>query len=344
MVLLQVPGSLLKALVGRAGCRGHLLLATLALIMLAAVPAAEAQQPRKVYRIGWLQPAPVSRARQEGFLQGLRDLGYIEGKDFIIEYRWDEGRFDRLQAWAAELVRLNVDLIVSSNTAALLALKRATTTIPVVMLNPGDPVATGIVASLARPGGNITGVTQMGVELSGKRLELLKETVPRLSRVAVLTNSANPSVTLSWRQTEVAAGILGVSVQPLDVRAPDELPRAFVAITRGRAQALVVLPDSTHLSQRRSIVDFAAKGQLPAMYAYREFVDAGGLMAYGPHGTESFRRAATYVDKILKGANPADLPVEQPMRFELVINLKTAKALGIKFPQTILIRADQVIQ
>jgi putative ABC transport system substrate-binding protein len=320
------------------------LIVTLALGLLAAPPAAAAQQPRKVYRIGWLQPAPLSRARQEGFLQGLRDLGYIEGKDFIIEYRWEEGRFDRMQALATELVRLNVDIIVSSNTAALLAIKRATTTIPVVMLNPGDPIATGIVEGLARPGGNITGVTQMASELNGKRLELLKEIVPNLSRVAFLTNSANPSVTLSLRQTEVAAGVLGVSVQALDVRAPDELQRAFSAFTRGRAQALVVPPDSTRLSQRRHIVDLAAKGRLPAMYSYREFVDSGGLIAYAPHGTDQFRRAATYVDKILKGAKPADLPVEQPTRFELVINLKTAKALGVTIPQSVLVRADQVIQ
>ena len=320
------------------------LIVTLALGLLAAPPAADAQQPRKVYRIGWLQPAPLTRARQEGFLQGLRDLGYTEGKDFVIEYRWDEGRFDRLQTMATELVRLNVDIIVSSNTAALLAIKRATTTIPVVMLNASDPVATGIVASLARPGGNITGVTQMAPELSGKRLELLKEIVPHLSRVAFLMNSANPGVTLSLRETEVAAGVLRVSVQALDVRAPDELQRAFSTITRGRAQALVVPPDSTRLSQMRQIIDFAAKGRLPAMYAYRDFVDAGGLIAYAPHFTDQFRRGATYVDKILKGRKPADLPVEQPMRFELVINLKTAKALGLTIPPSILIRADQVIQ
>ena len=319
-------------------------LVALACGLLAAPPAAGAQQARKVFRIGWLQPVPPSGAQVEGFRQGLRDLGYIEGKDFILESRWEQGRYDRLEALATELVRLPVDIIVSGNTPALLAIKRVTTTIPVVMLGLGDPVGTGLVDNLAHPGGNITGLSNISPELSGKRLELLKEIVPKLSRVAVLTNSANPVIALAVGETQAAARVLGLSVQALDVRAPDELQGAFAAMQRSRAQALVLTADSLHFSQRRRIIDFAAKGRLPAAYAYREFVQAGGLIAYGPNFFDLYRHAATFVDKILRGAKPADLPVEQPTRFELVVNLKTAKALGITFPPSVLVRADQVIQ
>ena len=312
--------------------------------LLAAPLPTATQQPRKVYRIGWLQPAALPAPWVDGFRQGLGELGYIEGKDFVIEYRWAEGRLDRLGELATELVRLKADVIVSTNTAALRAIKQVTTTIPVVMLGPGDPIVTGIVASLARPGGNITGVTQMAPELAGKRLELLKEIQPRLSRVAVLLNSANPISMVQMRETEVAARALGVSLQRLDVRARDELEIAFSALPRGRADGLVLLADSMHHAQRRQIIDLAAKRRLPAISAYREFAEDGGLASYGPNWPDLHRRAATFVHKILKGAKPADLPVEQPMRFELVINMKTAKALGLTFPPSIMVRADHLIQ
>ena len=310
----------------------------------AAPLAADAQQAGRVVRIGWLQPTPPSDARVAGFRQGLRDLGYIEGKDFVIEYRWEHERYDRLQDLATQLVRLPVDIMVSSNTAALLAIKRATTTIPVVMLGQGDPVGTGLVDSLPHPGGNITGLSNISPELGGKRVELLKEIVPGLSRVAVLANSANPVITVAVRETEAAARLMGLSVQALDVRAPDELQGAFAAMRRGNAQALVLTADSLHFSLRRRVIDFAAKARLPAAYAYREFVGAGGLIAYGPNFPDLYRRAAVYVDKILKGAKPGDLPIEQPTKFELVINLKTAKALGLRIPPSLLARADQVIE
>jgi putative ABC transport system substrate-binding protein len=312
--------------------------------LLAAPLEAEAQPAGKVVRIGWLQPTLPSEAQVEGFRHGLRDLGYIEGKDFIIESRWEQGRYDRLQDLAAELVRLPVDIMVSANTAALLAIKRATTTIPVVMLGQGDPVGTGLVDSLPHPGGNITGLSNISSELGGKRLELLKEIVPGLSRVAVLANSANPVIGVAVGETEAAARLMGLSVQALDVRALDELQGAFTAMRRGRAQALVLTADSLHFSLRRRVIDFAAKARLPAVYAYREFVEAGGLIAYGPNFVDLYRRAALFIDKILKGAKPADLPVEQPTKFELVINLKTAKALGLTIPPSVLARADEVIE
>src|SRR5262249_4034533 len=231
---------------------------------------------------------------------GLRDLGYIESKDFVIESRWEPGRYDRLQELAAELVRLPVDIMVSGNTAALLAIKRATTTIPVVMLGQGDPVGTGLVDNLAHPGGNITGLSNISPELSGKRLELLKGIVPGLSRVAILTNSANPVIGVAVGETVAAARLIGLSVQALDVRAPDDLQGAFAAIRRGGAQALVLTADSLHFSLRRRVIDLAVKARLPAAYAHREFAEAGGLIAYGPSFVDLYRRAAVYVDKILK--------------------------------------------
>jgi putative ABC transport system substrate-binding protein len=313
------------------------------LAIIVAPLTAGAQPARKMYRIGWLQPAPLAAAWTDGFRQGLRQLGYVEGKDLVIEYRWGDGRFDRLQELATDLVRLNVDVIVSGNTAALLVLKRMTTSIPVVMLGPGDPVTARLVDSHARPGGNITGITQMAPELSAKRLELLKQIIPKLSRLAVLTNSANPQVTLALQQTEDAARALGVSVQALDVRSPDEFDAAFSAIAAGQAQALVLLPDSMHLSQRKRIIDFAARRQLPTVSHFSQFVTDGGLMAYGPDVPDLYRRGAAFVDKIIKGAKPADLPVEQPTKFELVINLQTAKALGVTVPSSLLLRADEVI-
>jgi putative ABC transport system substrate-binding protein len=292
----------------------------------------------------WPYSPSIAWPFAEAFRQRLRALGYVEGQTIALEERWAEGRYDRLPSLAAELVRLNVDIIVTASTPAVQAAQQATRTIPIVMTVVSDPVESDIVASLARPGRNVTGLSLMHPELSGKRLELLKEVVPKVSRVAVLWNPSNPIIPPLLRETEAAARALGVELQALEVRAPTELDRAFAAMTRGRAGALMVLPDVILRNQQRRIIDLAAKGRLPAMYAWREPVDAGGLMAYGASIPEIFRRAAVYVDKILKGAKPADLPVEQPTRFELVINLKTAKALGLTIPQSVLIRADQVIQ
>jgi putative ABC transport system substrate-binding protein len=268
----------------------------------------------------------------------------VEGQNIAIEYRWAEGEYGRLPTLAPELVRLNVDIIVAAPTVAIQAAQQATGMIPIVMALANDPVGSGFVASLARPGGNVTGLSLFSPELSGKRLELLKETIPKLSRVAVLWNPSNPSVPPLLRETEAAAHALRLRLQLLEVRGPTEIDRAFSAIARDRAGALLVLPDPTAVDQQKRILDLAAKSRLPAMYWSRELVEAGGLMAYGANAPDMFRRAATYVDKILKGAKPADLPVEQPTRFELAINLKTAKALGLTFPPSILVRADQVIQ
>ena len=320
--------------------------ALLAFASLAAPTLADAQQPPKVSRIGWLSPgSPTSHAdRLNAFRQGLRELGYVEGQNIAIEYRWAEGEFDRLPDLAADLVRLQVDVIVTAATPPTSAAKQATRTIPIVVAVGSDLIGTGLVASLARPGGNITGLTAHLPELSGKRLQLLKETVPRVSRVAVLWNPGNPSAAPNWKETEAAARTLGVTLQSHEVTEVNELAKAFAAMTRGAAAGLVVMPDPVLTIHRKRIADLAAKSRLPAIYVAREFVDIGGLMAYGPSIIDMYRRSATLVDKILKGRKPADLPVEQPMRFELVINMKTAKALGLTFPQTILIRADQVIE
>jgi len=331
------------------------LVLTFALGILSAPLAAEAEQAGKVHRIGFLSPSspsdperlasPFGERGLAAFRQGLRDLGYVEGQNIAIEYRWAEGRFERLPDLAAELVRLKVDVIVSVVTQASLAAKNATRTIPIVMVAAGDPLGSGLVASLARPGGNVTGPSSMYAELAGKQLELLKETVPKVSRVAVLWNPANAVWQAQMlRATEVAARALGLQLQLLEARGPDELEGAFAAMTRERASALLVQVDVIFALHARRIADLAAKRHLPAMYGSREHVEAGGLMSYAPNIPDLFRRAATYVDKILKGAKPADLPVEQPTRFELVLNMKTAKALGITFPPTIMVRADQVIQ
>jgi putative ABC transport system substrate-binding protein len=308
--------------------------------------AAGAQQPKKVPRIGVLWPysPTVASPFAEAFRQGLHGLGYVEGQNIALEQRWAEGRFDRLPSLAAELVRLNVDVIVTASTPAVQAAQQATRMIPIVMTVVSDPVESDFVASLARPGGNVTGLSLMHPELSGKRLQLLKEVVPKVSRVAVLSDPSNPITPPLLRETEAAARALGVQLQLVEARGPTEFDSGFSAMTRGRAGALVVLPNSIFQNERRRIAALAAKSRVPAIYAWREAVDAGGLMAYGANLPDIFRRAATYVDKILKGAKPADLPVEQPTRFELVINLKTAKALGLTIPQSVLIRADQVIQ
>ena len=314
-------------------------------ILLASLPA-DAQQPARASQIGYLGTSSPSTAPHalEAFRQGLRGLGYLEGQNIVVEYRWAQGRQERLSGLAAELVRLNVDVIVAPNTQAALAARAATRTIPIVFAGVADPVGTGLVTSLARPGGNVTGLSFLSPELSAKQLELLKEAVPKTSRVAVLWNPGNPGLALTLREAEVAARALGVQVQLLEARGPDEIDSAFLAMTRERADGLLILGDAVFLLHRTRIVGLAAKSRLPAMYNFKEFVDAGGLMAYAANLADLFRRAAVYVDKILKGAKPGDLPVEQPTRFELVVNLKTARALGLTIPQSVLIRADEVIR
>ena len=313
--------------------------------VLAAPLAAEAQV-KKIARIGVLaagSPGMYS-ARYEAFRQGLRELGYVEGKTIAIEYRYAEGKFERLPDLAAELARLNVDVILASSAPETGAAKRATMSIPIVFGLHGDPVGTGHVASLAHPGGNITGLATMAPDLSGKRLELLKEAFPRIARVAVLWNSANRAKAEDWRETQGAAQALGVTLQSREVRGPDDFPSAFSSMTTQRPDAFLTLDDPLLLNSRTSIVAFATKERLPVIYPQRDYTDAGGLMSYGPSISDLFRRAASYVDKILKGAKPGDLPIEQPTKFEFVINLKTAKALGLTIPRSLLLRADQVIE
>ncbi len=326
-----------------------ILIVALALIVLPAPLAAAAQQPSKVARIGLLSPSSLAANPhlREAFSQGLRDLGYVEGQNVAIEYRSAEGKLEQLPELAAELVRLKVAVIVTSGTPAAQAAKQATTTTPIVMATAADAVGSGLVAGLAWPGGNITGTSFLGAELVPKRLELLKEAVPGMTRVGVLSHPGVPSegtVKIMLEETEAAARALRVRLQRLEARGPNEFDRAFTTMSRERASGLIVLPSSMFLTERRRIVDLAARSRLPAMYYFREFAEAGGLMSYGPNVSDLWRRAATYVDKILKGAKPADLPVEQPTRFELVINLKTAKALGLTIPPSVLIRADQVIR
>jgi putative ABC transport system substrate-binding protein len=279
----------------------------------------------------------------EAFRQGLRELGYVEGQNIAIESRWTEGKDDRLPALAADLVRSKVDVIVAETGAATRAAQQATRTIPIVMSLVNDPVGSGLVASLARPGGNVTGLTIMSPDLVGKQLELLKEVVPKVSRVALLRHPDNPASAAQLREAEAAAQALGVRLQTLEARSPQEIDGAFAAMTRERAGALLVIPDTLFWSQRRQIAELAVKRRLPSMRMGEAYAEAGGLMSYGPSYLDLERRAATFVDKILKGANPADLPVAQPTKFELVINLKTAKAIGLTIPQPLLQRADQII-
>ena len=313
---------------------------------LAAPLTAEAQQAGKVHRIGMLETTSMAlnAANIEAFRQGLRELGYVEGRNYIIEYRSADGRSERFPDLAAELVRQKVDVILTRGTPAVMAAKSATGAIPVVMAASSDPVLSGVVASLARPGGNITGLSSIVHEVSGKRLELIREVFPGVSRIAVLLIMSNPAEALQWKETEIAASSLRVQVQLLDVRKAGDFGRAFDAAIKQRAGALVVGLDTLTQTNHRFIVDLAAKHRLPTIYGTREFVDAGGLMGYGVSYPDLYRRAATYVDKILKGAKPADLPVEQPTKFDLVINLKTAKALGLTIPPSLLARADEVIE
>jgi putative ABC transport system substrate-binding protein len=316
---------------------------------LATPLAAGAQQAEKLPRVGFLSAHsgsdPQVQRSLEAFRQGLRELRYVEGQSIAIEYRWAEGKVERLLELAMQLVRLKVDVIVASGGLPVAqAAHQATKTIPIIMTGPADPVAAGLVASLARPGGNITGLAIISHELVGKELELLREVVPKVSRVAVLWNPTNPGNTLQMRAAEASAQTLGVRLQSLEARGPGEIDQAFAAMTRERAGALLVLLDSMLLAQRGRIADLAAKNRLPAVYGLRLHANAGGLMAYAANPLHVSRRIASYVDRILKGAKPADLPIEQPTEFELVINLKTAKALGLTIPQSLLLRADQVIQ
>jgi putative ABC transport system substrate-binding protein len=306
---------------------------------------AEAQQP-KVPRIGFLSAGSASTysPRNEAFRQGLRDLGYAEGKNITIEYRFAEGKLERLPDLAAELVRLKVDVIVTWGTPQLLAAKHATTTIPIVAGGAGDLVGAGLVASLARPGGNITGLTSVSADLVGKQLELLKEAVPNLTRVGILWDAADPGGTRNFKVIEVTAQALGVQVQPLEVRSPEEFESAFKAATGARVQAMMILQTNLTNTHLKRIVELATKNRLPSMLGESGLMDSGGLMSYGPNYADLFRRAAIHVDKILKRAKPADLPVEQPTKFEFVINMKTAKQIGLAIPPNVLARADKVIR
>jgi putative tryptophan/tyrosine transport system substrate-binding protein len=310
--------------------------------------AAEAQQAAKIARIGYLSGNLAANSRlREAFLQGLRDLGYVEGRNVVIEYRDAEGKLERLPALAAELVALKVDVIVAGGTPHALAARQATRTLPIVFAAAVDPVENGLVTSLARPGGNVTGLSNLAQELVGKRLEHLKQAVPGVSRVAVLWQPGafgDRTEKGLRKEAEVAARALGVRVQFVEARGPENFDRAFSEMTTAHAGALIVLSSSMFVNERRRLVDLAAKNRLPALYPTRESVDAGGLMSYGPNLADSFRRAATYVDRILKGAKPGDLPVEQPTKYELVINLKAAKALGLSIPESLLKRADEVIR
>ena len=318
----------------------------LATFFLTTAPLAQAQQPTKVPRIGFLLATSLSveSARIEAFRQGLRELGYVEGKNIVVEWRWAEGKFDRLPDLAAELVRLKVDVIVTGGATSTRAAKEVTTAIPIVMAQVNDPVGNGFVASLARPGGNITGLSTLNPELSGKRLELMKEIVPKLSRVAVFGDSTNPANAQSLKETELAARAFKVQLQYLDILGPKDIETAFRAASKGRADAVLVLGGPVLQSHRTQIVELAVKSRLPATYNTPEFVEDGGFMSYGPSIPDLYRRAATYVDKILKGRTPADLPVEQPMRFEFIINLIAAKKIGLTVPPNVLVRATKVIR
>jgi putative ABC transport system substrate-binding protein len=319
---------------------------TVAFGLLVVPLASHAQQVGKVYRVGMLETTSMAMnaSNLDAFLQELRELGYVEGGNLIIEYRSADGRNERFPGLAAELVGLKVDLIVSRGTPASLAAKRAAGTMPVVMANVGEPVETGLVTSLAHPGGNVTGLSSVTVDLETKRLGLLRELLPRSKRIAVLYNLDNPVNQLQWKEVEKAARLMGVQPQLLDVRNPEGLEPALTAASQQHADGLIVGQDGLFVAYRKQVADLAAKYRLPAIYRSMESIEAGGLMAYGPSYTDLYRRTASYVDKIFKGAKPGDLPVEQPTKFELIINLKTAKSLAITIPSPLLLRADEVIQ
>jgi len=324
------------------------LVAAVCLLSIAAVVApTDAQPPPKVPKIGFFSGATADGVANlvEAFRQGMRDLGYVEGKTFVLEARYADGKPEKIPELARELVGLKVDVIVPTTDAPIAALKRETRTIPIVMANSTDPVGTGFVASLAHPGGNVTGLTNLSVDLSGKRLEILREVLPGLARVAFLWNPEARGTVLDFNESEKAASSLHLELQSIEVSSAADLDRAFSTVTSQHAQAMIVLPGNPlAFSKRAEIARFAQRNRLPSMYGIKEYVDAGGLMSYGPSLPAMYRHAATYVDKILKGAKPADLPVERPTKFELVLNLKTANALGLKVPPSLLQRADQLIQ
>ncbi len=326
--------------------RKNILVWLMLTFFVANVSLTQAQQPTKIPRIGYLIGTAASAlgARTDAFRQGLRELGYVEGKNIIIEWRSADGKPDLLPGLAAELVRLKVDIIVTGGPTVTRAVKEATSTIPIVMAQDTDPVGSGFVASLARPGGNITGLATLAPEISGKQLGLLKEIVPKLSRVAVIGNSPSPGDAQALRETVLAAGAFEVYLRYLDILDPKDIDAAFRAATKGRADALLVLGNPILNAQRKQVVDLAVKHRLPAAYGRPEYIEAGGLMYYGTNYNDLFRRAATYVDKILKGRAPADLPVEQPMKFEFIVNLKAAKQIGLTIPPNVLVRADRVIR
>ena len=307
---------------------------------------ASAQSAAKVYRLGWLGTSPRSSvAPTETFFQGLRELGYVEGQNLVVEHRYvREEQLDRLPALAAELVQSKVDIIVATGSLTPFAAKSATTTIPVVATNVSDPVGSGLVVSLARPGGNITGLSLLSLELLGKQLELFKTTVPRILRMAVLWNPASQTHPRMLNEAEGSARTLGLRLERVSAGGLDDFDHAFSIMARARADAFLILGDPIFFARRSRIVELAAKHRLPGMFPQREYVDAGGLMSYGANLRENFRRAAIYVDKILKGTKPGDLPIEQPTKFELVVNAKTAKALGLTIPHSVLLRADQIIE
>ena len=323
--------------------------AAIILIFILSLPLAplfaEAQQPGKIPRIGYVSGTGPESPNVEAFRRGLRDLGYIEGKNILVEYRYAEGKVDLIPTLAAELVQLKVDLLVATNLPAIRAGKQATKTIPIVMITAQDPVATGLVDSLARPGGNITGLTLLTRDLSGKRLELLKEMVPGISRVGVLWDANQTGAAIAFKQYEAEALPLKIQLQSLEVRSPNpDFEGAFQAAVKGRASALITIRGALLNRYPKRIADLAIKNRLPSASEGNEYVEAGSLMSYSSNDAENFRRAATYVDKILKGAKPADLPVEQPMKFEFVINLKAAKQIGLTIPPNVLVRADKVIK
>ncbi len=320
------------------------MITALALGLLAAPAATDAEQPTKIHRIGNLTPGPVSVRLHlyEAFRKGMHELGYMEGQHYVIELRSAEGQVERLPGLAAELVRLNTDVIIAATTPAIRAAKQATSRIPIVMISAEDPIEDGFVASLARPGGNITGLTKISSDLAAKRLDLLREIVPGVSRVAVLEAiPAEPHNVLIFRAMQVAARVLGIQLLRLEVRGPNDFESAFRAATTGRAGALVVLDDQLTYSHPARLVELAAQYRLPALYGWREFAAAGGLLVCGANLAHQWRHAATYVDKILKGAKPADLPVQQPTQFDLIVNLETAKALGLTIPPSVLIRVER---
>ena len=313
-------------------------------MFLALCASVEAQQPKKIPRIGWLGAARTSAPRMEAFRQGLHELGYTEGKNIVIEYRYAEGKLDRLPALAADLVRLNVDVIVAGSPQVTRSAKQATSTIPIVMAFDDDPVGSGFVASLARPGGNVTGLSTLFPEMSAKQLELLKQIVPKLSHVTVLGNATQPGNPQALREINIAADGFRVQVQYLEVRDPKDIEPAFREASKGHADAVLVLSTTILYFNRKQVSDLALKSRLPTIYGRPEYVDVGGLVYYGPSYTDLYRRAAVYVDKILKGSKPADLPVEQPTKFELIVNLKAAKQIGLTIPPKILARADRVMR